>query len=129
MFQVRCNGCGAQAFVDCTCPPEMAAVPAHVADCPMTDMGANVVCPPGSGCCQESHSHDAAANACPGGHDGAACPVGTACFVFTPPGEPCPGGHCALGVPGCTVCRPVTITGLPGSASRRPLASLQRAEV
>jgi hypothetical protein len=108
---LTCNGCKATAVVSCPgCPPG-----GHLEDCAFRDLGAALSCPAGSGCCAEGHSHDAAANACPGagtGHPGAACPhpESADCIAVTPRGEPCPGGHCARGVPGCTVCRPITVT-------------------
>jgi hypothetical protein len=106
---LTCNGCKTSSVASCDCPtPEE-----HLEGCPFNDFGAALRCPPGSGCCAEDHSHDAAANACPGagsGHAGAACPAPDSCIAVTPAGQACPGGHCAKGVPGCTVCRPITIT-------------------
>lgn len=108
---LSCNGCEATSVVSCAgCPPG-----GHLDTCPFRDLGAAVSCAPESGCCAEPHSHDQAANACPGagtGHPGAACPRAdsAACVAVTPHGEPCPGGHCAKGVPGCAVCRPITVT-------------------
>jgi hypothetical protein len=82
-------------------------------------------------CCPVAHSHEEAANACPGAtgtndlttqHAGAPCPHpspnGRECNAITPvpgasnlapEGEDCPGGHCWPGVEGCTVCRPCNI--------------------
>jgi hypothetical protein len=102
-----------------------------------------VLCLPESGCCQEAHSHDQAANACPGitlGHPGAPCAAadpdrclshsgGHSAARDLSPEErvrrtgTCPGGHCGPGVPGCTICRPVTITLLPGSVILAPAPS------
>lgn len=79
--------------------------------------GAALACPPGSGCCEEDHDHDATANACPGGHG--ECTLAR-CTVLTPETEPCPGGHHGFGIDDCTVCRPVTITVLPGTTIVRP---------
>jgi hypothetical protein len=125
VLMIQCNGCGTTAFADCICPtkgldPSVAGQ--HHPECDFTDLGATVTCPPGSGCCQEPHSHDAAANACPGGHEKAACPAPAACphwqlhtaalaveGLKVPSGD-CPGGHHGLGVKGCAVCRPVTIS-------------------
>jgi hypothetical protein len=137
MLRISCNGCGTSAYADCACPglghnPGAAGV--HHAACPFTDLGANVTCPPGSGCCDGSPhpgvSHDAAANACPqidaGTHG--SCPEPDGCKSWygmndhryehlvngtSPP--PCPGGHCHQGLPDCTVCRTVTIEVLPGT--------------
>ena len=150
MFLLQCeDGCGAVATTDCACPPEMADVPAHLAECPMTDIGANLQCKPGAGCCELPHSHDQAANACPGAgrHEGVPCPAGDVCRFWDGhkahiaglnPDNPvhmqvkaeaealhgvaegtCPGGHCGKGVPGCTVCRPITITAMAGTVSVR----------
>jgi hypothetical protein len=120
-----------QAFTDCTCPPGLAeATGAHHPGCQLASIGANVVCPPGSDCCQQDHDHDAAASACPGGHEGAACPEPGSCPVWASatadarhpaysgeaPGD-CPGGHCHKDVDGCTVCRPLIITAA-GSAAQ-----------
>jgi hypothetical protein len=114
---LSCDNCKATSVVSCSgCPPEGHLGPpeGHLDICPFKDLGAALSCRPGSGCCPEDHSHDGAANACPGagtGHPGAACPAAAAdCIAVTPRGEPCPGGHCARGVPGCTVCRPITVT-------------------
>ena len=118
-FKVECNNCHTSQVVDCICGP---GVQGHYAGCPMLDLGATVICPPDTDCCHEDHSHDTAANGCPGAglrHEGVACPHpdgGAGCLVVTPPGEPCPGGHCHVSLPDCTVCRPVTITMLAGSA-------------
>lgn len=114
MFHLSCKGCGTTAFVRCACPPEAVAAMggAHLPGCALNDLGAALVCPPDSGCCQEEHSHDATALACPGQHEGEPCHVGDdgrACVVHTEPGEPCPGEHCGLGVADCTVCRPINI--------------------
>jgi hypothetical protein len=125
----------AVAFVDCTCPPGYTDQAGwHTPDCQMENIQGQVICPPGTDCCADDHGdtpdvqvgkivfhgHDAAAMACPGlgnNHEGAECPTGAACVVVTPAGEDCPGGHCAKAVDGCTVCRPITITGMPGSAN------------
>jgi hypothetical protein len=151
MFIVRCDGCGAETITGCACPPEMANVPAHVADCPMLDLGAQVTCPPDSGCCQKPHSHDQAANACAVDHTGQPCPhpdplacptfrsgpgkggpgTGISCdpdahaagqhTACPAHGDGCPGGHHAKGVEGCAVCRPVTISLVPGYTVLRPV--------
>lgn len=98
-YLVKCNQCDANATLTG----------------PMKDPDGAVVC----GCCPEDHDHAAAANACPGGHDGQPCPLPAgACSA----GEACQGGHCGLGVAGCTVCRPVTITALGDSARLAMLA-------
>ncbi len=94
MLVVQCQGCSKVAFAQDHQNPNAA-----------------LTCP----CCPEDHDHDAAANACTGGHETAECPAGPGCLVLTAAGEDCPGGHCAKGVDGCTVCRPVTITIPPGS--------------
>jgi hypothetical protein len=108
----------------------------------VANLGAAVSCPPGSGCCDQDHDHDAAANACPDiglpfgeRHGKAPCPepVG-ACVLWRnmnanarhplydgpAPPEACPGGHCHKDIPECTVCRHLTITVLPGSAAVTP---------
>jgi hypothetical protein len=128
-----------QVFLECTCPPgHIPATGEHQAGCSHADIDALVRCTPGSDCCSQDHDHAAAANACPGGHDGAACPEaagkcrvwrGAIMDAFHPgyePGThplfegkdipPCPGGHCHPDIPDCTVCRPLIITMLPGSA-------------
>jgi hypothetical protein len=113
MLHVECQVCHTSAYVDPEAPGGMQALGV-------------LACPPGSGCCDDDHDHDEAANACPGGHG--PCPVPDNCLVWlgmqphlpdsrvrdTSAG-PCPGGHCGLGVPGCTVCRPLKITAMPGS--------------
>ncbi len=111
MYLLQCDGCRASTVVSCTCPPGSRE---HVPGCALTDIGANLACVPGAGCCAEDHSHDEAANACPGGHEGQKCPDPGTCGVTE--GDGCAGGHCGKGVPGCTVCRPITIAMLPGSA-------------
>jgi hypothetical protein len=141
ILAVSCNGCGTAAYVDCQCPVlghDPAVARAHHPHCPFADLGANVTCPPGSGCCDGSDhpgvSHDAHANACPqidkGTHGD--CPEPASCKSWhsmnghnlilaagdQPP--PCPGGHCHQGLPDCTVCRTVTITVLPGSVAVTP---------
>lgn len=137
MLRVSCNGCGTAAYAECACPAlghDPRATLHHDDDCPMHDLGATVVCPPGSGCCDgSSHpgvSHDAAANLCPqiGKGTHGACPEPATCKSWygmndhryqhivngvAPP--PCPGGHCHKDLPDCTICRPVTIEVLPGS--------------
>lgn len=143
MLQVTCKKCQASAYVDCTCPPASKPAGGHHPFCALTDLGSNVQCDPDSGCCQKSHSHDAAANACPGiaagGHPGAPCPdEGSRCLVYSgghsaaqdlaPEARvrragKCTGGHCGPGVTGCTICRPVTITLLPGSVNLTPAPS------
>lgn len=138
MLMVQCPGCMTQAFLECTCPPgHPENVGAHHPECSHYNIDANITCPPGTDCCQENHDHGTAANACPGGHDDAACPEdpgrcrvwrGAIADAFHPefnPGShplfsgeevpPCPGGHCHKDVPGCTVCRPLVITILPGT--------------
>lgn len=137
MLRVSCNGCGTAAYVDCLCsslgqnPSELGY---HHATCGFSDLGANVTCPPGSGCCDGSAhpgvSHDAAANACPqidmGTHG--PCPEPASCkswygmhdhrYVHITEGvapPDCPGGHCHKDIPDCTICRPVTIEVLPGT--------------
>jgi len=110
MLHIECPGCHTSAYSENNADPDAA-----------------LVCPPGSGCCQEDHHHGQAASACPGGHG--ACPSPDSCPVWEgmqphlPDGRqrdlsagPCPGGHCGAGVPGCTVCRPLRITVMPGSA-------------
>jgi hypothetical protein len=97
----------------------------------MVNLGALVTCVPGRGCCAEAHDHDAAANACPGGHGD--CPVPEACAAWEgatadtrhtlydgPSAGACPGGHCHKDIEGCTVCRPLVITAMPGSAAITP---------
>lgn len=88
LIKVVCNQCGAKAYTENGDDPDGALVCA---------------------CCPQDHNHGHAANACPGNHEGAACPASMTCIVLTPEGEECPGGHCALGVPGCLVCRPATL--------------------
>ena len=120
MLHVECQGCHTSAYVDCTCPQgHTDTTGAHRDACPMTDLGATVVCPPGTNCCKEAHSHDQNANSCPALasgelHPEAPCPV-PAHADFSPDHVDCTGGHCGFGVPDCTVCRPVTITVMPGS--------------
>jgi hypothetical protein len=137
MLRVSCDGCGTAAYVDCSCAnyghdPGVAL--AHHDKCSFADLGSNVVCPPGSGCCDGSDhpgvSHDQRANSCPqidaGTH--AECPEPDSCKSWygmhdhryehivngTPP-PPCPGGHCHQGLKDCWVCRTVTIEVLPGN--------------
>jgi hypothetical protein len=43
----------------------------------MNNLTANLSCPESAGCCQQDHDHEAAANACPGGHG--ACPEPSTC--------------------------------------------------
>jgi hypothetical protein len=127
---VTCPGCSTQAFLECSCPDGfLDAVGAHHGDCSHADIDASLICPPGSACCTQNHDHAAAANACPGGHDGAACPDASTCRVwrggapdvlhpqFDPATgvPPCPGGHCHKDIPDCGVCRPLVITMLPGT--------------
>lgn len=113
-WMVETDCCRQRAFADCSCPPDVPLYRgAHLDDCAMADFGANVTCDGSSpACCTQEHSHDEAANTCPGGHG--VCTLAK-CAVITPAGEPCPGGHCGKGIDGCTVCRPVTIVALPGS--------------
>lgn len=85
---LQCDGCGSQAFIECTCPPgHTANVGQHHPECSHADIGANLDC----GCCDGSAhpglSHDAAAIACPGGHvqdsgEDAPCPVPDDCGVW-----------------------------------------------
>jgi hypothetical protein len=138
LIQLFCPGCQSQVFLECSCPPGHAAnVGQHHPECSHANLDANLVCPPGSGCCSEDHDHAAAANACPGGHDDAPCPEPGKCRVwrggvpdvlhpqFDPATgvPPCPGGHHHKDVPGCTVCRPLIITMLPGSAQITPVGT------
>src|SRR5258708_7564338 len=136
MFRVSCNGCGTAAYVECDCPNigHDTSAGYHHPICRMVDLGANVICPPDSGCCDGSAhpdlSHDMAANSCPhidkGTHGD--CPEPETCKSWhsmhdhryrllteavQPP--PCPGGHCHQDLPDCTVCRTVTIEVLPGT--------------
>jgi hypothetical protein len=150
ILRVSCNGCGSAAYVDCACESlghdtstaskvvqvgsGSRTVPAHHPACPFDDLGATVVCPPGSGCCDGSAhpdmSHDAYAMTCEhidiGTHGD--CPEPGTCKSWygmhdhryehvvnetAPP--PCPGGHCHQDLPDCTVCRTVTIEVLPGN--------------
>jgi len=111
MLLIECQNCRTSAFTED----------------PGITLG-TLACPPGSGCCEQDHDHDAAANACPGGHG--ACPSPDNCPVWLgmqPHLEnsnardlsagPCKGGHCGLGVKNCSVCRPLKITVIPGSVS------------
>jgi hypothetical protein len=99
MLLIQCQGCNSTAFADCGCPPghDPMAAGEHHPECAMADLGAQLVCPPGSGCCDGSAhpdaSHDQAASACTAEHD----------------------GDCHVDNPACAVCRPVTITVMPGS--------------
>ena len=91
MYRVTCNQCGASV----TTPDGN------------TDA---LACP----CCPEPHSHEQAANGCPGAglnHPGAECGHDdpAACVVVTGAGEDCPGGHCHVNLEGCAVCRPCTV--------------------
>ena len=134
LLRISCNGCGTAAYVDCACPQlghDPAVTQRHHEDCGMTDLGATVVCPPGSGCCNgDAHlgvSHDQAANACPqidkGTHG--PCPEPDTCKTRAgmhdgdgnPLAGPCPGGHCHQGLTDCGVCRTVTIEVLPGTTT------------
>ncbi|HLJ99292.1 MAG TPA: hypothetical protein VKU39_05225 [Streptosporangiaceae bacterium] len=128
-----CKTSGTIAYADCSCPdgydPHNGG---HLDKCQMSNLGAQVQCPPTAGCCQEDHDHDEQAT-CPGGHT--ACPEPAACELWTnvrshhedpdAAGLPatCPGGHCGVNVPGCTVCHPITIILPPGHMS----GSLKRA--
>lgn len=130
-FHLECMGCATSAYVSCPCPPEVieAMVGQHLPSCAFSDLSAALVCPPDSGCCQEQHSHDAAANACTGGHG--ECPEPGTCGLWAtvattghpetgaavPPQDPCPGGHCHKDIEGCTVCRPIRITVTPGNVT------------
>jgi hypothetical protein len=137
LLRIECQGCHTSAYADCTCAasgrrPDLAG--AHTPGCPLSDLGAQVTCRPGFDCCDGSDhpdvSHDAAANACPGGHDDAACPEPKTCKTWAgmtadtrhpqyegePPGD-CPGGHCHKDLDGCTVCRPVSVEVMPGGAN------------
>jgi hypothetical protein len=130
MLLVECKGCGAVAATNDHANPD------RVINC---------------GCCPIDHDHAAAANACPGGHDGQPCPhdagacpmwkgvqAAVASAGHTPEkvaqtlGVPvevlqgdCPGGHCAKGVDGCTVCRPLTITLLAPADGETPTVEMQ----
>jgi hypothetical protein len=99
------------------------AVRGHLDQCQMSDLGAAVICPPGSDCCDGSAhpglSHDQAANSCTADHSEHTCPKPETCPVDgvgrgTDTGAECAGSHCGLGVEDCTVCRPVTIEVMPG---------------
>lgn len=82
---LQCQGCGSATTVDCTCPPELANLPLHMPDCPLTDLDANLACKPGAGCCSDDHgglSHGAWANACPADHAGQPCPAPDTCTVW-----------------------------------------------
>lgn len=146
-YHIQCQGCGTSAYVDCGgCPPEVFDVMGgHLPLCSMADAGANVSCPPGSGCCDGSDhpelSHDQQARQCEADHAAAGHACGHRepgdCRVYhgtIPERGPCsaalhgkeigdcthdecPGGHHGLGVEQCTVCRPVTIIAMPGSAT------------
>lgn len=141
MLQVTCKQCSSTVYVDCTCLPGTKPAGGHNPLCAMTDLGSNLQCHPDGDCCQEDHSHDQAANACPGiaagGHPGEPCPAPNPdrCLVYSggysaardlAPEQrvrrtgTCPGGHCGFGVKGCTICRPITITLLPGSVNLSP---------
>jgi hypothetical protein len=134
MYHLECLGCGTNAYVSCPCPPEAveAMNGAHLPICALNEPGAAVVCPPDSGCCQEDHSHDTAANACHGQHADDPCPEDAhRCGVWAtaattehpetgeavPPADPCPGGHCHQAIDGCTVCRSIRITATPGNVT------------
>jgi hypothetical protein len=124
----------------------------HHARCQMANLTSNLACPPASGCCQEDHDHEAAANACPGGHGD--CPDPGSCALhasvrahyratldahrahveaggqdrhaiedLAEPPPSCPGGHCHVALPDCTVCHPVIITAGIGTAVLRPVAA------
>jgi hypothetical protein len=126
MYTVTCPASGLSVVVACACDQvghDPAAAGAHHDRCQMSNLTANLTCPPSAGCCAEDHDHEATANACPGAHDGQECPAGTDCLVFTPAGEDCPGGHCHKDVDGCTVCHPVIITAGMGAAVLRPAVS------
>jgi hypothetical protein len=83
--------------------------------------GASIISPSGDadalacGCCKIAHSHNEAANNCPGqdgGHPGELCPspdAGVGCTAVTPAGEICPGGHCHVKIADCRVCRSVDL--------------------
>jgi hypothetical protein len=92
MLHVQCNNCGTSAYVECARGCEL-VMGAHLDGCPGApeNIGRQVRCPPGSGCCQEDHSHFAS---CAGDHDGDHGPEN----------------------PDCPVCKPLTITAPPGSA-------------
>jgi hypothetical protein len=123
VYQVQCDGCGTSAYVGCGCPPgHDPQQDGHHADCAMGALEAQVVCPPGSGCCEQDHDHVPPAT-CDAAHG--ACPAPAACKMWRnvrshhedpdAAGLPveCPGGHHGFGVPGCTPCRALTITFLP----------------
>jgi hypothetical protein len=130
MLMVQCNGCGAQAFVSCVCPPghDHQAVIArlggdpglarhgHHDDCPVGDLGSAVEC----ACCDgSSHlglSHDLAAHL---GHPNMVNAVATRSvnagghLIHEPDHD----GEHGKDNDACAVCRPVTVTVVPGDTS------------
>lgn len=96
IFTLACNGCGTTVDVGHPDP----AHPEHDPDAlaKMAAPDAAVVCPPDSGCCQESGcAHD---QACGGEHDG-----------------PCAQeGQAAVANPDCAICKSLTITAFVGAA-------------
>lgn len=143
MLRIECLGCHTSGYADCGCPEvghNPMATMAHHPVCAMADLGAVVVCPPGSDCCDGSEhpglSHDQQAMACTQGHTGSCAEAPGDCKVWhnatadyrhplyegEPPGD-CPGGHCGVGVDGCTVCRPVHIEVMPGTVAIKAAAN------
>ncbi len=148
-YHITCPQSGVSVTVSCGChlvDHDPMAAGAHHGRCQMNDLTANVRCPPEAGCCQEDHSHEATANACPGGHG--ACPEPDSCRLHEsvkahmdslrahaaaeglddhPSAmrlpDACPGGHCHKDLKDCTVCHPVIITAGEGSAVLRPVTA------
>lgn len=98
VLRVLCPGCRSEALTSNCADPDGAFD---------ADPGTDCRCCPGDS--HPGQSHGEAAQACPQGHEDAACGTGPDCLVHTPAGEDCPGGHCGPGVDGCTVCRPLII--------------------
>ncbi len=141
MFLIEHPDCGTRAFIDChpDCPSDTLGY--HVQGlCVMADPDAALVCPPGSGCCEDDHSGDPdfrghallrcetdhSSHACPNpgtcrlwasakSHHAAAKAEGTAYAEKLP--DDCPGGHHGEGVEGCKACRSLVITAIPGTSA------------
>jgi hypothetical protein len=155
VYTVTCPASGLSAVVACACDQvghDALATGAHHERCQMSNITSNLRCPPAFGCCQKDHDHEAAANACPGGHGD--CPEPDTCRLWgsvlahntamrqaykehqatgsntvhvaemlkTAPAA-CPGGHCHKDIDGCTVCHPVIITAGQGTAVLRPVTA------
>jgi hypothetical protein len=82
-YQLTCPQSGVSVTVDCACNQvghNPVAAGKHHDRCMMNNLTSNVKCPPGSGCCEQDHDHEAAA-ICPQDHD-MACPEPGTCSLW-----------------------------------------------